>query len=85
MIPGFCLTRLNQRYQEDPMTCKTPCAKCVCDAPCGHLSYDDDFPFETDKSALGTQQEKWLNSPATFLDRLCALEPDAVECRTYED
>lgn len=61
------------------------CDKCRPTAPCGHLSIDDDFPFESDKSALGTQQEKWLNSPSTFLDRLCSAEPGAVECKTYED
>ena len=84
MIPGILLSRLNQRYQEDTMTCKTPCNNCSC-KPCGHLPYDDDFPFEADKSALGTLHEKLLSSPSTFLQRLCALEPGAVECRTYED
>ena len=65
------------------MTCNKQCDNCSC-APCGHLSYDDDFPFEADKSALGTQQAKWLESPSTFLDRLCAIEPGATECRSYE-
>ena len=78
------LDRLNQRYQEDTMTCKTPCNNCTC-KPCGHLAHDDDFPFETDKSPLGTLQEKWLDSPSTFLQRLCSLEPGAIECRIYED
>ena len=85
MIPGFCLTRLNQRYQENHMPCSTPCAQCTCKPACGHLDYSDDFPFEADKSALGTQQSKWLESPSTYFDRLCALDPSAPECRVYED
>lgn len=81
MILASMMARLNQRYQEEPM----PCKNCTCSKPCGHLDYDDDFPFEADKSALGTQQEKWLTSSSTYLERLCSLEPGAVECKTYED
>lgn len=66
------------------MPCSTPCPKCNC-APCGHLPYDDDFPFEADKTALGKSQDEWLNSPSTFLDRLCSTDPSAIECRIYED
>ena len=81
MIPGFCLTRLNQRYQEDTMTCNTPCARCTCEPT---SIYNHDY-IEADASPMATQQRKWLESPATYLDRLCALEPGAVECKTYED
>ena len=65
--------------------CDSSCKKCNPTAPCGHLPVSDDFPFEADKSALGTQQDKWLSSPSTFLDRLCSLDPSAPECRIYED
>jgi len=62
VIPGFCLTRLNQRYQEEPMTCKTPCDNCKCEAKkaCDTLPIDDDFPFEADASPLGTQTRKFF-------------------------
>ena len=83
MIPGFCLTRLNHRF--NTMPCSTPCAKCTCKSPCGHLDYSDDFPFEADRTALGTQQAKWLDSPSTYFERLCSTDPSAPECRIYED
>ena len=83
MIPGFCLTRLNHRF--NTMPCSTPCAKCTCESPCGHLDYSDDFPFEADRTALGVQQDKWLNSPSTYFERLCSTDPSAPECRIYED
>ena len=78
MIPGFCLTRLNHRY--NTMTCKN----CTC-APCGHLGYDDDIYIETDASPMTTQQGKWLASSSTYFDRTCSLNPSAPECRIYED
>lgn len=53
--------------------------------PCGHLGYDENFPFEVDSSAMGSQQKKWLESASSFLDRLCSSEPSALECRMYED
>lgn len=31
MIPVLCFTRLNQRYQENIMTCTKPCKDCKCD------------------------------------------------------
>ena len=46
--------------------------------------YNHDY-IEADASPMATQQHKWLESPATYLDRLCALEPGAVECKTYGD
>ena len=82
MIPyGLLFHRLNQRYQEDTMTCATPCSNCKC-MPAS--VYNHDY-MEADPSPMATQQRKWLESPSTYLDRLCALEPGAVECRTYED
>jgi len=82
MIPyGLLFHRLNQRYQEDTMTCNTPCARCTCEPT---SIYNRDY-IEADASPMATQQRKWLESPATYLDRLCALEPGAVECKTYED
>ena len=63
------------------MTCNTPCSSCQCEPA---SIYNHDY-IEADASPMTTQQRKWLESPATFLDRLCALEPGAVECRTYED
>ena len=83
MIPyGLLFHRLNQRYQEEPMTCKAPCAKCTCVKSTS--PYDSDY-VEIDASPMATQQRKWLESPATYLDRLCALEPGAVECRVYDN
>lgn len=67
------------------MACSKPCEDCKCKAPCGHLDYTDDFPFESDSSALGEQQDKWLKSPNSFFDRLCSFDPSAPECLTYED
>jgi len=82
MIPGFCLTRLNLRY--NLMTCKKPCDNCTC-APCGHLDYDDDIYIEADASPMATQQRKWLDSASSYFDRACSLNPSAPECRVYED
>jgi len=45
MIPGFCLTRLNNRY--NTMTCKTKCNNCKC-KPCDHLPVDDNLYEEVD-------------------------------------
>ena len=53
------------------MTCNTPCAA----ASVSPASiYNHDY-IEADASPMATQQRKWLESPSTFLDRLCALEP----------
>ena len=80
MIPyGLLFHRLTHRYQEDTMTCKTPCNNCQCEPA---SIYNHDY-IEVDASPMATQQRKWLESPSTFLDRLCALEPGAVECKTY--
>jgi hypothetical protein len=48
MIPGFYLTRLNQRYQEESMTCDKPCANCKCKKPCDTLPSDADLYNEID-------------------------------------
>ena len=55
MIPGFCLTRLNQRCQENTMTCKTPCDKCTCVKSTS--PYDSDY-VEIDPSPMATQARK---------------------------
>ena len=78
MIPSFCLTRLNQRYQENTMTCKTPCDNCQCKKSTS--PYDSDYA-EIDPSPLATQQRKWLASPASFYFRDCAANPSAAHCR----
>ena len=78
MIPSLCLTRLNQRYQEEPMTCKTLCAKCTCVK--SSSPYDSDYA-EIDPSPLATQQGKWLASPASFYFRDCAANPASAHCR----
>ena len=76
MIPGFCLTRLNQRYQEEPsMTCKTPCKNCTCDTV-----YSSDY-IEADPSPMATQQRQWLESPSTYFMRECAIRPNSAHCR----
>jgi len=77
MIPGFCLTRLNQRY--NTMTCKAPCRNCTCDTV-----YNSDY-IEADASPLTTQQRKWLDSASSYFDRVCTINPSAPECRIYED
>ena len=80
MIPyGLLFHRLTHRYQEDTMTCNTPCNNCQCEPA---SIYNHDY-IEAAASPMATPQRKWLESPSTFLDRLCALEPGAVECRTY--
>lgn len=48
MIPGFCLTRLNHRYQEELMTCAKKCDDCKCEKPCDHLPIDSDIYIEVD-------------------------------------
>lgn len=78
MIFQQLLNRLNQRYQENPMTCKTPCAKCTCVKSVS--PYDSDYS-EIDPSPLATQQRKWLASPASFYFRDCAANPSAAHCR----
>ena len=78
MIFQQLLTRLNQRYQENTMTCKTPCAKCTCVKSAS--PYDSDYT-EVDASPLATQQRKWLESPASFYFRDCTTNPAAAHCR----
>ena len=78
MIFDLLLSRLNQRSQEEPMTCKTPCAKCTCVK--ASPIYDADYT-EIDPSPLATQQSKWLASPASFYFRDCAANPSAAHCR----
>ena len=57
MIPAFCLTRLNQRYQENTMTCKTKCDNCQCKKSTS--PYNSDY-VEADPSPMATQQRKFL-------------------------
>lgn len=84
MISQSIFFRLNHRYNY--VTCKTPCNNCTCNSkPCDYLDYDNDFPFEADHTPLGYLQDRWLNSPSTALERHCALNPSAVECKIYED
>ena len=75
MIARHMLNHLNQRYQEEPMTCKTPCKKCACESV-----YDSDY-IEADASPMATQQRKWLESPSTFFERECVLRPNSTHCR----
>ena len=74
-MPGFCLTRLNQRYNQ--MTCKTPCSNCKCSKS---AIYDSDY-VETDPSPMATQQKQWLASPSSFFFRECASNPNSHHCR----
>ena len=53
MIPSFCLTRLNHRF--NTMTCKTPCKNCNCEKSV----YDSDY-IEVDNSPLAKQQAVFL-------------------------
>ena len=53
MIPSFCLTRLNHRF--NTMTCKTPCKNCKCEKSV----YDSDY-IEVDNSPLAKQQAAFL-------------------------
>ena len=89
LLPYLSYERFMSRKQEEPMACDRNCPKCTCapqpEPPCGFLSYDNDFPFEADSCGLAILQDKWLNSPSTALDRHCALQPWAVECKLYED
>jgi len=50
VIPSFCLTRLNHRYQENTMTCTKPCDNCKCDKAkaCDTLPIDEDLYTEID-------------------------------------
>ena len=75
------MSRLNQRFQEDKMPCANPCKKCQSNKLTGHINFDY---VEIDPSPMASQAQKWLNSPSTFLDRLCSLEPSAPECKTYD-
>lgn len=76
MIFDILLSRLNKRYQEEPMTCKAPCTSCKC----GSSLYDSDY-IEADPSPDATLQRRWLESPSTFFQRECALRPDSAHCR----
>ena len=74
MTPGFCLTRLNYRYNQ--MTSKTPCSNCKCEPSI----YDSDY-VEIDSSPLATQQKQWLESPSSFFFRECVSNPNSHHCR----
>ena len=63
------------------MTCATPCKSCDCNKLTGHINFDY---VEIDPSPLATQSKKWLDSPSTFLERFCATEPFAPECKLYD-
>ena len=53
MIPYFCFTNLNHRY--NTMTCKTPCDNCKCEKSV----YDSDY-IEADNSPMAKQQAAFL-------------------------
>lgn len=58
-----------------------PCGKCpIC--TCKPSLYNHDY-IEPDPSPLAAEIASWLKSPSSFLDRLCAFEPGAKECKTY--
>ena len=78
MIFDLLLSRLNQRYQEEPMTCSKNCPNCTCVKSTS--PYDSDYT-EIDASPLATQQSKWLASPASFYFRDCAANPASAHCR----
>ena len=46
--------------------------------------YNSDYS-EIDPSPMATQQAQWFDSPSTYFERTCALNPGATECRTFED
>ena len=50
MIPYFCFTNLNHRF--NAITCKTPCDNCKCDKPCDTLPVDADITIEVDDSTF---------------------------------
>ena len=53
MIPGFCLTRLNHRYNTMPD--KRPCGKCTdckCKKACDTLPADADLYVEVDDTTF---------------------------------
>ena len=78
MIFDLLLSRLNQRHQEESMTCSKNCTNCTCAKSVS--PYDSDYT-EIDASPLATQQRKWLESPASFYFRDCAANPSASHCR----
>ncbi len=51
MFPGFCLTRLNHRY--NTMTCEKKCDDCKCDKPaCDTLPIDAKLYTEVDDTTF---------------------------------
>ena len=89
LFPYLSFQRLNQRYQEEPMSCPTPCSKCSCEDR--ETVYCNDY-VEIDPSPLATQAKKFLAeeakraaSPASFYERFCNENPSAQECKIYED
>ena len=90
LFPYLSFQRLNQRYQEEPMSCPTPCSKCSCEDR--DTVYCNDY-VEIDPSPLATQAKKFLveeeakraASPAGFFERYCSENPSAPECKIYED
>ena len=88
MIPyGLLFHRLNQRYQEDTMTCKTPCDNCQC---MPKSVYNHDY-VELDASPLATQQSRYIadleavQAKANYWDVFCVLEPSAPECKIHDN
>ena len=55
MIFDLLLSRLNQRYQENTMTCTKSCPNCTCAKSTS--PYDSDY-VEIDPSPLATQARK---------------------------
>ena len=89
MIPyGFLFSRLNQRYQEEPMTCKTPCAKCTCVKSTS--PYDSDYT-EIDASPMATLQQRYIadlvnvQEKASYWDVFCTTDPSAPECKVHDN
>lgn len=68
MIPGFCLTRLNLRYNQMPQPTFSSSI------------YDSDY-IEIDASPMATQQKEWLESPSSFYFRECTVNPNSHHCR----
>ena len=46
--------------------------------------YASDYT-EVDPSPDATLAAKWLESPSTYFERTCSLNPGSPECRTFEE
>ena len=88
MIPyGLLFHRLTQRYQEDTMTCTTPCNNCQCEPA---SIYNHDY-VEFDASPMATQQSRYIadlqavQAKANYWDVFCVQEPSAPECKIHDN